>query len=69
MSESFYQNSQAVLLAEPVPHVNDGRQDIGAQVDGSKPVKPVEEEGDDEHEVDDLIAQEKEVVKEHPLLL
>ena len=63
-----YQNSPALLLVEPVPHEHDGRQDVSREVDASKPVQPIEEEGDDEHEVDDFTQQKEEVVEEHPVI-
>ena len=65
----FYQDFPALLLVEPVPHVHDGRKNISWQVDASKPVEPIEEEGDDEHDVDDFISQEEEVFEKHPVFL
>ena len=64
---NVYHNSPAPLSAKPVPHVNEGRQNVSREVDAAKPVEPIEEEGDDKHDVDDFTSQEEEVAEEHPV--
>ena len=64
---NVYHNSPAPLSAKPVPHVNKGRQNVSREVDASTPVEPIEEEGDDKHDVNDFTSQEEEVAEEHPV--
>ena len=50
-----------------MPHENDGRKDVGWQVEAAEPELGVEKEGDDEHQVDDLADQEEDVTEKRPL--